>query len=137
MITINDNELDDLLKQLKPSKAPSGLSQKVMQQISQTDTPTVSSTSVISEQLLLGLSILVGMITIVFFIDFQFISEWMLIATSWMKTFLNNDQDFFNRIASTAGNLPAFSLMIVATIALLLITERAISKRFHKINFVL
>jgi hypothetical protein len=136
---MNDNfenkEIDQLLRQIKPMKAPPKLKSKIMDQISAEQVHNPIAATMTIEKLLLGLSLLTAMISLLFLVDFGFITGGVTDAISWLSRLLSSDQPTFDQIAETTAQLPAMSLMVLVAIGLLLLIERLIVRRFTNVNY--
>jgi membrane glycosyltransferase len=136
---MNDNfenkEIDQLLRQMMPMKAPPKLKNNIMDQISAEQIHNTTAATMTIEKLLLGLSLLTAMIALLFMVDFGFIANGFTDAIGWMNTLLSSDQPTFDQIAETTAQLPAMALMVLVAIGLLLLVERLIIRRFTNVNY--
>lgn len=130
-----NEEIDQLLRQMRPMKAPPELKNNILDQIKAEELQSTVKGTLTTEKLLLGLSLLAAMVALLFMVDLGFIASGFTGAISWMNTLLSSDKPAFDKIAETTSQLPSMALILLAAIGLLLLLERLISRKFTNVNY--
>ncbi|MDP3442923.1 MAG: hypothetical protein Q8T08_08705 [Ignavibacteria bacterium] len=129
---INENELESLLKDMRPIKAPEGISENVMLRLQQTQAVSTDASGITLEKLLLGFSLLAGLIAIFFVTDLSFINNLLSKPFEFTQIALNFDKGLINSIINFTVQLPTLAILSFVSIIILLLTERFIFRKIFR-----
>lgn len=127
---MNEQQLETLLRQMPAAKAPAGMKKNIMQQLqSQHVVQHANPTSNWPEKSLLIMSLLAGSISLIWLIDFDFVTSWMATLSSRTNALFSQNMTTLNQTAGLAGDLPVYVLSVTLVIGGLLLLERLILRR--------
>lgn len=127
---MNEQQLETLLRQMPAAKAPAGMKINIMQQLqSQQVEQHATPTSNWPEKSLLIMSLLAGCISLIWLIDFDFVTSWMATLSSRTNALFSQNMTTLNQTAGLAGDLPVYVLSVTLVIGGLLLLERLILRR--------
>jgi len=136
MRTEEENSIDQLLKQLKPTAAPDGFELKIMQQVAGLKHKPVNTFSMHLHQYLLAVSL--GAVAVaVYLMVSGYTLRWqfsgiMFDGSGWLQAELQS----INALANTLSHIPVLVWITLAITGALLIIERMILGRKSRTSFV-
>jgi hypothetical protein len=134
---MNEQQLETLLKQLHSPKAPQGMKDAIMKKIIADAPQPVSVTSAWPEKSLLLFSLLAAFLTLLFFVDLHFVTDWLWSSAASLSLIFSQNIFLLNKTAGIASKLPVYLLITTISISALLILERLILRRvFPRIHLL-
>jgi hypothetical protein len=134
---MNEQQLEILLKQLHSPKAPEGMKDAIMKKIIADAPQPVSITSAWPEKSLLLFSLMAAFLTLLFFVDLRFVTEWLWSSAASLSLIFSQNIFLLNKTAGIASKLPVYLLITTISIFALLMLERLILRRvFPRIHLL-
>ncbi len=134
---MNEQHLETLLKQLHSPKAPEGMKDAIMKKIIADAPQPVSVTSAWPEKSLLLFSLLAAFLTLLFFVDLRFVTDWLWSSAASLSLIFSQNIFLLNKTAGIASKLPVYLLITTISISALLMLERLILRRvFPRIHLL-
>lgn len=131
-MNLNDEYIDQLLGKVPKEKAASGFADQVMQKLEAQVAPQSIKQAMLPERYFLLMSLLVGMLTLVFMADFSLISTYFSESVQFILRYFQGRQELLPEVLDAVRNLPALSLVIFPAIGLLLILQALLQKTGFK-----
>jgi len=131
-MNLNDEYIDQLLGKVPKEKAAPNFADQVMQKLEAQPAPQSLKQSMLPERYLLIISLLVGMLTLVFMADFSLISTYFSQSIQFLLTYFQSRQELLPTVLDAVRNLPSLSLVIFPAIGLLLIMQALLHKTGFK-----
>ena len=134
---MNEQQLEILLKQLHSPKAPEGMKDAILKKIIADAPQPVSITSAWPEKSLLLFSLLAAFLTLLFFVDLHFVTDWLWSSAASLSLIFSQNIFLLNKTAGIASKLPVYLLITTISIFALLMLERLILRRvFPRIHLL-
>ncbi|NOU46084.1 MAG: hypothetical protein HOO86_03370 [Bacteroidales bacterium] len=136
MNTREENQIDQILKQLKPIAAPEGFELKVMNQIAGLETETETTLLSRLHYYLLAVSMGAVAVAVFYLVGIDkiqlLLSSYTFMGSAWLQSEFHS----LSHIANTLSHIPVLVLLIGAILAVLLILERIILRKNNQPSFV-
>ncbi len=130
----NKFNINDLIQQLPDEKVNHDFKDKVMNQIAVMPQTVSTRNRLLPERYLLFFSLFVGLLTLIFLADFEFVSQYLIQFAQFFGSWLQTEQKALPALLELIGNLPALSLAIIPAILALFAFERLMHNRFFSKN---
>jgi hypothetical protein len=130
----NKFNIDNLIQQLPDEKVNHNFKDKVMNQIAAMPQTEPARNQLLPERYLLFFSLFVGLLTLIFLADFEFVSQYLVQFAQFFGSWLQTEQKALPALLELIGNLPALSLAIIPAIFALFAFERLMHNRFFSKN---
>jgi len=130
----NKFNIDNLIQQLPDEKVSYDFKAKVMNQIAAIPQTEPAKNQLLPERYLLFFSLFAGLLTLIFLIDFEFVSQFLIQFAQFFGSWLQTEQKALPALLELIGNLPALSLAIIPAILALFAFERLMHNRFFSKN---
>lgn len=131
-MNLNDEYIDQLLGKVPKEKAAPGFAEQVMRKLEAQPAPQSIKQAMLPERYLLLMSLLVGMLTLIFMADFSLISTYFSKSVQFILTYFQSRQELLPTVLDAVRNLPALSLVIFPAIGLLLLMQALLQKTGFK-----
>jgi len=131
-MNLNDEYIDQLLGKTPKEKVSAGFADQVMQKLEAQAPQQSIKQAMLPERYFLLMSLLVGMLTLVFMADFSLLSTYFSQSVKFLLTYFQSLQELLPTVLEAVRNLPALSLVIFPAIGLLLLTQAILQKTGFK-----
>jgi len=131
-MNLYDEYIDQLLRKIPKEKAGPDFAKNVMQKLEAQATPQAVKQSMLPERYFLLMSLLVGLLTLVFMADFSLVSGFFSQSIQFVISYFQSEQTLIPSVLDAVRNLPALSLVIFPAIGLLLLMENLLQKTGFK-----
>lgn len=131
-MNLNDEHIDQLLGKVPKEKAGPDFANDVMQKLEAQAAPQAVKQSMLPERYFLIMSLLVGLLTLVFMADFSLVSNFFSQSFQFVISYFQSKQELMPTVLDAVRNLPALSLVIFPAIGLLLLMEGLLQKTGFK-----
>jgi len=130
----NKFNINDLLQELPDEKVNHDFKDKVMNQIAAMPQTEPARNQLLPERYLLFFSLFVGLLTLIFLLDFEFVSQFLIQFAQSFGGWIQTEQKALPAFFELIDNLPALSLAIIPAIFALFAFERLMHNRFFSKN---
>lgn len=127
-MNLSDEYIDQLLGKIPKEKVSAGFADQVMQELEAQAPQQSIKQAMLPERYFLLMSLLVGMLTLVFMADFSLISTYFSESVQFILRYFQGRQELLPEVLDAVRNLPALSLVIFPAIGLLLILQAILQK---------
>jgi len=125
-------EIEKLLRNLKPMKAPEGFSRKVMEKIQSAETVQSQSFLISLESGLLLISLLAILTGVILLVDLSFIGTWSIVLASELPFLLSQLDIYLKLTANLIQAIPTLAFIMLGAFVLLWIADRLLRKYFRQ-----
>jgi len=125
-------EIEKLLRNLKPMKAPEGFSRKVMEKIQSAETVQSQSFLISLESGLLLISLLAILTGVILLVDLSFIGTWSIVLVSELPFLLSQLDIYLKLTANLIQAIPTLAFIMLGAFVLLWIADRLLRKYFRQ-----
>ncbi len=125
-------EIEKLLRNLKPMKAPEGFSRKVMEKIQSAKTVQSQSFLISLESGLLLISLLAILTGVILLVDLSFIGTWSIVLASELPFLLSQLDIYLKLTANLIQAIPTLAFIMLGAFTLLWIADRLLRKYFRQ-----
>ncbi|MDP3461549.1 MAG: hypothetical protein Q8S18_02045 [Bacteroidales bacterium] len=125
-------EIEKLLRNLKPMKAPEGFSRKVMEKIQSAETVQSQSFLISLESGLLLISLMAILTGVILLVDLSFIGTWSIVLVSELPFLLSQLDIYLKLTANLIQSIPTLAFIMLGAFVLLWIADRLLRKYFRQ-----
>ena len=131
-MNLNDEYIDQLLGKIPKEMAGPDFANDVMQKIEAQAATKAVKQSMLPERYFLLLSLLGGLLVLIFMADFSLVSSFFTQSIQFVISYFQSKQALMPSILDAVRRLPSLSLVIFPAIGLLLLMEGLLQKTGFK-----